>query len=79
MLHPNGNEPLLDLGTHYWRARAEELEKQLAETRSLLMQVVSFLPPEHLGKLKLNLIRAGRVQLDSDQAALQPDSQPRAE
>lgn len=74
MLHPNGNEHNVPAGVNYWRARAEELEKHLAATRLLLMQVTALLPAEHLDKLQLNLIQAPAAQLDHHQASSNPQS-----
>lgn len=76
MLHPNGNEPDLPAAANYWRARVEELEKHLAATRLLLMQVAAFLPAEHLGKLQLNLVPTPAAQLNKHQADI--NSEPTA-
>lgn len=79
MFYLDNNEQPLSPGTDYWRARAEELERHLAETRLLLMEVAELLPAEHLGRLKLRLIQLGATQTADPRSSGWPESQPRAE
>ncbi len=48
----NGSRPQSNV--EYWRARAEELESSLTETRFLLMRLAETLPIEYLPHLKLS-------------------------
>jgi hypothetical protein len=72
-MYPSGNEQSPELSAEYWRARAEEIEKQLTETRMLLLHVVRLLPPEHLSKLSLNLMHLPRAIHDNNQPAVWPE------
>jgi len=68
----------------YWRARAEELESSLNETRVLLIRLAETLPIEYLPQLKLSAAKffsagANELNLDSEQAPSLSKSAVRAE
>jgi hypothetical protein len=65
---PNGHtaQTTLPTNSHYWKARAEELESQLNMTRRLLVKLAAVLPIEYLHYL-------GPLSLESEAAAASND------
>lgn len=65
----NGNDDYVDqhpqLNVEYWRARSDELERQLIETRAFLLRLAGILPAEYLGLLKM-----GATEIESREPAV---------
>ena len=54
-MKPENNGSPTKPNAEYWRARVEELECHLTETRVLLMRLAETLPIEYLPQLKLSV------------------------
>lgn len=53
----------LQVDAEYWRTRSEELERQLNETRNLLLRLADNLPAEYLGMLQVRVAEIGNSKM----------------